>query len=145
MANAFQQAIDNITARVGDWLTVPTRIRALYDRVQDPTLRDQIATVDASYQGTRNLVQQGLDVAQRAKLTNTLPSLSQVPLLVSAAAALIDVTTNTRKLEQAAAGIPGSGITAPRGSSALVWGAAAVGTGGLLWMLFRRRRRRRSR
>lgn len=143
MADAFgiQRAIDNVTARVGEWLSVPVRIRDLYARVQDPGLRDRIAAVDADYQATKNLIQQGLDITQRAKAAQALPPLGQVPLLLSAAAALLDITANTKKLESAAGGTAAAG-EGWAGNRLVLYGTGAAAVTGLLYLVLRRRRRR---
>lgn len=145
MADTLQKTIDAVTAKVGEWLTIPSRISELYARVSDPAVRDRIAAVDGNYQATKNLVQQGLDIAQRAKASGSLPALSQVPTLVSAASALLDATNSTKQLE-ASVGASGA-LTAPGGAgwgSLKLWGGLGV-LAGLTTLFIRRRRRRRSR
>lgn len=139
----FQQTMDALQARVGAWLAIPAQVRRWQAAALPQATQDQVTQLAADYASTRALVERGLALLQQLQASRSLPSLDQVPTIVSTGAAVLATTDAARQIDAAAAGVLPA--TSSRGATvAKVTGAiAGIWVAWKLYQLARRRARRR--
>ncbi len=141
----LQQTVEALQARVGEWLAIPSRVRAWQGRSLDPALQARIGQLAADYASTKPLVDRTLTLLQQLQAARSLPSLDQVPTIIAGAAAVLSTTDTVRQIN----GDLGEAMLLPDGSSKkkLVLTVGGMIAGAVLawklWTLARRGRRRR--
>jgi hypothetical protein len=138
-----ERAIDQVQAKIGEWLSIPNQLRIAADQASDPAQRQRIAELQGMYTRTKPTVEAGLAIAQKAAATQTLPALKELGVVIEAAAIVADTTKTARGiLAGSGRAVDGEGI----GTAWKVFGGLVVGFGvyKVATAIASKRRRRRS-